>query len=168
MSINIAKQSRFQSGTTQNYCSNISLIVGTFSLGMRANQHEVLDEAIKIGAAAEAKREAGLVRQMNTSAAKHEEGVVGLRDTLRASHEGRIQTLLVDENYHAPGYRCQGCGHLTAEKLDGCHFCDGKFAKITDAAEVAVRTVMLAGGVVEIIRDNSEMAEVGIGGLLRY
>jgi len=145
-----------------------SLVVGTFSLAMTANQHEVLDEAIKIGSAAEEKREAGLVRQMNTAAAKHAEGVVGLRDTLRAAHEGRIQTLLVDANYHAPGYRCEGCGHLTAEKLDSCHFCDGKFAKITDAAEVAVRTVMLAGGVVEIVRDNPEMEEVGIGGLLRY
>ena len=145
-----------------------SLIVGTFSLGMTANPHEVLDEAIKIGAAAEEKREAGLVLQMVTAAAKHSDGVLGLRDTLRAAHEGRIQTLLVDENYHAPGYRCEGCGHLTAEKLDSCHFCDGKFAKITDAAEVAVRTVMLAGGVVEIVRDNPEMEVVGIGGLLRY
>ena len=145
-----------------------SLIVGTFSLGMTANPHEVLDEAIKIGAAAEEKREAGLVSQMVTAAAKHNDGVLGLRDTLRAAHEGRIQTLLVDENYHAPGYRCEGCGHLTAEKLDSCHFCEGKFAKITDAAEVAVRTVMLAGGVVEIVRDNSEMEAVGIGGLLRY
>ena len=145
-----------------------SLVVGTFSLGITANQHEVLDEAIKIGSAAEEKREAGLVRQMNTAAAKHAEGVVGLRDTLRAAHEGRIHTLLVDEKYHAPGYQCEGCGHLTAEKLDSCHFCDGKFAKITDAAEVAVRTVMLAGGVVEIVRDNPEMTEVGIGGLLRY
>lgn len=145
-----------------------SLVVGTFSLGMTAKEHEVLEEAIKVGAAAEEKREAGLVRQMNTSAAKHAVGVVGLRDTLRASHEGRIQTLLVDANYHAPGYQCDGCGHLTAEKLDSCHFCDGKFSKITDAVEVAVRNVMLAGGVVEIIRDNPKMAEVGIGGLLRY
>ena len=145
-----------------------SLVVGTFSLGMTASPHEVLDEAIKVGAAAEVKREAGLVRQMSTSAAKHAEGVVGLRDTLRASHEGRIQTLLVDENYHAPGYKCAGCDHLAAEKQDSCPFCGGEFKKITDAAEVAVRKVMLAGGEVEILRDNPEMAEVGIGGLLRY
>ncbi len=145
-----------------------SLIVGTFSLGMTANPHEILDEAIKVGAAAEEKREAGLVQQMITAVAKHGDGVLGLRDTLRAAHEGRIQTLLVDENYHAPGYRCEGCGHLTTEKLDSCHFCGGKFTKITDAAEVAVREVMVSGGVVEIIRDNPEMAEAGIGGLLRY
>lgn len=145
-----------------------SLVVGTLSLGMMANQQSILDEAIKIGAAAEEKREAGLVLQMNTAAAKRAEGVVGLRDTLRAAHEGRIQTLLVDENFHAPGYRCEGCGHLTAEKLDNCHFCNGNFTEIPDAVEMALRQVMLAGGVVEIVRDNPEMAEVGIGGLLRY
>ena len=145
-----------------------SLVVGTLSLGMTANQHEILDEAIKIGAAAEAKREARLVQQMNTAAAKRAEGVVGLRDTLRSSHEGRVQTLLVDENFHAPGYRCEGCGHLAADLLDACPFCGGAFAKIPDAVEMAVRKVMLAGGVVEIIRDTPEMTKVGIGGLLRY
>ena len=145
-----------------------SLVVGTLSLGMKANHAEVLEEAIKVGAAAEAKREAGLVLSMNTAAAKHTEGVVGLRDTLRVAHEGRVQILLVDENFHAPGYRCNGCGHLTAEKPDACPFCDGEIIKITDAAEVAVRKVMLSGGVVEIIRDNEEMAKAGIGALLRY
>ena len=145
-----------------------SLIVGTLSLGMTAHQQEILEEAIKVGAAAEEKREAGLVQQMITAVAKHSDGVLGLRDTLRAAHEGRIQALLVDENYHAPGYKCEGCEHLTAEKLDACPFCGGNFIEIPDAVDTAVRKVMLSGGVVEIIRDNPEMAEVGIGGLLRY
>lgn len=145
-----------------------SLVVGTFSLGMTANQDEVLNEALKVGAAAEEKREAELVRQMNTAAAKKTEGVVGLRDTLRTSHDGRVKTLLVDENYQAPGYRCKGCGHLTAEEAESCPFCGGSFEQIPDAVEMAVRKVMLSGGVVEIIRDNKTMQEVGIGGLLRY
>ena len=145
-----------------------SLIVGTLSLGMTANQQEILDEAIKVGAAAEAKREAGLVRQMITAVAKHSDGVLGLRDTLRAAHEGRVQTLLVDENYHAPGYKCEGCEHLSAEKLDSCPFCGENFVEIPDAVELALRQVMLSGGVVEIIRDNPEMEKAEIGGLLRY
>ena len=145
-----------------------SLVVGTLSLGMAANQQEILAEAIKVGSKAEEKREAGLVRQMNTAASKHSEGVVGLRDTLRAAQEGRVQTLLVDEKFHASGYRCNGCEHLTAEKLETCPFCGEEFSEIPDAAEMAVRRVMRSGGVVEIVRDNAEMAEVGIGGLLRY
>ena len=145
-----------------------SLIVGTLSLGMKANHQDVLNETIKVGAKAEEKREAGLVTQMITATAKHSDGVLGLRDTLRAAQEGRVQTLLVDENFHASGYKCDGCEHLTAEKLDTCPFCGEDFSEIPDAAEMAVRRVMLDGGVVEIVRDNAEMETAGIGGLLRY
>ncbi len=145
-----------------------SLVVGTLSLGMRANYQDVLDETIKVGEKAEEKREAGLVTQMITAASKYSDGVLGLRDTLRAAQEGRVQTLLVDENFHASGYKCDGCEHLTAEKLDTCPFCGEGFTEIPDAAEMAVRRVMLDGGVVEIVRDNAEMERAGIGGLLRY
>ncbi|MBT3322771.1 MAG: hypothetical protein HN392_10855 [Anaerolineae bacterium] len=145
-----------------------SLIVGTLSLGMTANHQEILTEAIKIGSVAEEKRETGLVRQMITAASKHSDGVLGLRDTLRAAREGRIQTLLVDENFHAAGYKCDGCEHLTAENLETCPFCGESFTEIPDASEMAVRRVMLASGVVEIVRDNAEMAKAGIGGLLHY
>ncbi len=142
--------------------------VGTLSLGITANQQDILAETTKIGAAAEAEREAVLVQQMVTAAAKDAEGVVGLRDTLHTTKEGRVQTLLVDENFHAPGYRCQSCNHLTPDELENCPFCGGSFTQIPDAAETAVRRVMLSGGVVEIVRDNEKMAEVGIGALLRY
>jgi len=145
-----------------------SLIVGRFSIGMTANHQEVLDEALKVGAKSEEKREAGLVQQMITAAAKAAEGVVGLRDTLHATREGSVQTLLVDENFHAPGYRCQSCSYITPDKLDICPFCGGDFTELPDATETAVRQVMLSGGTVEIVRDNAEMEEIGIGALLRY
>ena len=146
-----------------------SLIVGSFAIdGMNSNHQEILDEAIKVGAKAEEKREAGLVQQMITAAAKAAEGVVGLRDTLHATHEGRVQTLLVDENFHAPGYRCQVCEHLTIDALESCPFCGGSFTELPDATETAVRQVMLSDGVVEIVRNNPQMEEVGIGALLRY
>ena len=145
-----------------------SLVVGAFAVDMNANHQNVLDAALKVGAKAEEKREAALVQQMITSAAKAAEGVVGLRDTLHAAHEGSVQTLLVDENYHAPGYRCESCGYITPETGDACSFCGGSFTALPDATETAVRQVMLSGGVVEIVRDNAQMADVGIGALLRY
>lgn len=145
-----------------------SLIVGSFAMDMNANHQQILDETLRVGAKAEEKREAVLVQQMITSAAKAAEGVVGLVDTLPATREGRVQTLLVDENFHAPGYRCESCEYLAAQAEETCPFCGGRFRKIEDATETAVRQVMLSGGVVEIVRDNTEMAEIGIGALLRY
>lgn len=145
-----------------------SLIVGSFPIEMTANHQAILEEALKVGSKAEEKREAELVQQMITSAAKDAEGVVGLQSTLPATREGRVRTLLVDENYHAPGYRCESCGHLAAEAEDACPFCGGDFSELPDATETVVRQVMLSGGVVEIVRDNPKMEEVGIGALLRY
>lgn len=145
-----------------------SLIVGKFSVDMTANHSEILAEALHVGSKAEEKREAVLVQQMITSAAKAADGVVGLRDTLHATHEGSVKTLLLDEEYHAPGYRCQSCQYITAEAADACPFCGGDFDELPDATETAVRQVMLSGGVVEIVRDNPEMADIGIGALLRY
>lgn len=145
-----------------------SLIVGSFSVAMTANHQDILDEALTVGAKAEEKREAALVEKMVTSAAKEADGVVGLSDSLRTTREGRVQTLLIDEDYHAPGYRCEGCGHLASKNADACPFCGGNFTEIPDATELLVRKVMLSGGVVEIVRDNEQMAEVGIGALLRY
>jgi peptide chain release factor subunit 1 len=145
-----------------------SLIVGSFAMDMNANQQQILDETLKVGAKAEEKREAALVQQMITSAAKAAEGVAGLAATLPLTRDGRVQTLLVDENYHAPGYQCESCGYLTAEAAESCAFCGGTFAEIEDATETAIRAVMLSGGVVEIVRDNADMEEIGIGALLRY
>jgi peptide chain release factor subunit 1 len=146
-----------------------SLIVGTFPMSMTANQPEVLERALEIGEKAERRREAQMVETAITGAAKGRGGVIRLDDTLSAVHEGRVQTLLVKEGFRAPGYRCKGCGYLTAEKLDSCPFCGNEFEEIPDAVELAVRQVMQNGGDVEILRDVDDHKDFGnIGALLRY
>jgi peptide chain release factor subunit 1 len=145
-----------------------SLIVGTFPMSMTEKHTEVLERAMKIGHQAEQQREKRLVEQMVTAAAKGGEGVVRLDDTLGAVHEGRVQTLIVKEGYRAKGYTCDGCGYITTQDMDACPFCGKQFNQINDAVEMAVHRVMQAGGDVEIVRNNRELEEIGIGGLLRY
>ncbi|RME91154.1 MAG: hypothetical protein D6770_01010 [Anaerolineae bacterium] len=145
-----------------------SLVVGTFAMSMTANHAEVLARAMEIGQEAERQREKHLVEQMVTAAAKGKGGVVRLDDTLGAVHEGRVQTLIVQEGFRAPGYQCQGCGYLTIQNLETCPFCGKAFAEIPDAVELAVRRVMQDGGEVEIVRGNPQLEKVKIGGLLRY
>ncbi len=145
-----------------------SLVVGTFAMSMTANHAEVLARAMEIGQEAERQREKRLVEQMVTAAAKGKGGVVRLDDTLGAVHEGRVQTLIVQEGFRAPGYQCQGCGYLTIQNLETCPFCGKAFAEIPDAVELAVRRVMQDGGEVEIVRGNPQLEKVKIGGLLRY
>ncbi len=146
-----------------------SLIVGTFPISMGASHDEVMARALEIGEQAEAHREARIVETLITNAAKERGGVIGLGDTLRAVHEGRAQTLVIAKGYRPDGYRCQGCGYMTAQKLEVCPFCEGEFEHISDAAEQAVSRILRDGGEVEVLHDNDRLIENGkIGALLRY
>ncbi|MBN1306053.1 MAG: hypothetical protein JXA13_16570 [Anaerolineales bacterium] len=145
-----------------------SLIVGSFAVGMTASVNEVWERAMEIGRQAEERRENRLVQNLITSASKGKGGVLRLDDTLATVREGRVKTLVVQEGYHQPGYRCQGCGHLAVENLKTCPFCGGSFEQIPDAVELAVRKVMQDGGEVEIVHNNAELEKMKIGGLLRY
>jgi peptide subunit release factor 1 (eRF1) len=146
-----------------------SLIMGTFAIEMTAGHTQVLDKALNAAQAGEREKETRLVDAVITSAAKGQEGVIRLDDTLGAVHAGQVQTLVVSEGFRAPGYRCLGCGYLTAQRLDDCPFCGNQVEEIDDAIEMAVRKVITDGGEVEIIRDNPQLEDAGrIGALLRY
>lgn len=146
-----------------------SLIVGTFPMSMDAGHDQVLEKTIEIGAEAERQREERLVDAVITGASKGQGGIVNLDDTLSAAHEGRVQTLLVQEGFRAPGYRCQGCSYLTTQEVETCPFCGGDFEEIPDAVELVVQKIMRQGGDIEFVRDNEALEEYGnIGALLRY
>ncbi|MEW6715943.1 MAG: hypothetical protein AB1345_00335 [Chloroflexota bacterium] len=146
-----------------------SLIVGDFPINTNASHKEVLERAMKVGAEAEKRREAQLVKSVITGAAKGRGGVVRLDDTLSAVHEGRVQTLLICEGFHAPGFRCRGCSYLTIQEISTCPFCGNTFGRITDAVELAVRKVLHNGGDVEVLQQSPELEKAGnIGALLRY
>ena len=146
-----------------------SLIVGTFPISMTASHAEVMTRAMEIGRQFEVKQEQRLLEAVITGAAKKRGGITGLEDTWRAIHEGRVQNLLITEGFRAEGYRCTGCGYVTAQAMDQCDFCIAKFEKITDVVELAVRKVLQDGGEVEVLHNNPTLKKHGnIGGLLRY
>jgi peptide subunit release factor 1 (eRF1) len=146
-----------------------SLIVGVFPMGMTASKDEVLAKAMHIGKEAEQRREARIVDMMITGAAKGKGSVIRLDDTLGALHDGRIQTLVILDGFSAPGYRCTGCGFITAQDIGTCPYCGHKFENIPDAVEMAVHQVMKLGGEVEVLHE-SQMGETfgNIGAILRY
>jgi peptide chain release factor subunit 1 len=146
-----------------------SLIVGTFPIESAAGHVQVLEKAMEVANAAEVERKRRLVERVITAAAKGREGVTKLDDTLAAVHAGQVQTLIVSEGYRAPGYRCRGCGYLTARLLAECPFCGNDFTEIEDAVELAVRKIMQEGGEVEVVHGSPLLERAGrIGGQLRY
>jgi peptide chain release factor subunit 1 len=146
-----------------------SLIVGTFPMSMSASHRDVLEKAMQIGKEVEYRKEDSLLKKIITGAAKDRGGVLGLDDTLSAVHDGRVQALVIRDGYRAPGYRCLGCGYITAEPLPVCPFCGSKFEQIPDAVEMAVHQVMKSGGDVEVLHHEHKVDGFeNIGALLRY
>ena len=146
-----------------------SLIVGNFPISMTASHADVMAKAMEIGKKSEEEKERRLLEAVITGAAKNRGGVTGLGKTLRAIHEGRVQRLLVADGFRAEGYRCKGCGYITAQEIPSCDYCESPFEKIPDAVELAVRKVLQEGGEVDVLHGNSTLKEQGnIGGQLRY
>jgi peptide chain release factor subunit 1 len=146
-----------------------SLIVGTFPISMTASHNDVLEKAMQIGQQAELLREEHLVQTLVTNAAKGRGGVVNLDNTLEAIHEGRVQILVIQEGYRAPGYRCKSCGHITAVELEFCPYCGGESELIPDVVELVVHKVMEGGGEVEVVHSAQVAQEFNqIGAILRY
>lgn len=146
-----------------------SLIVGTFPMSMSANNGEVLEKAMQIGKEAEFRKEELVLKKLVTGAAKEQKGVLNLDETLGAIHDGRVQALVIQDGYQEPGYRCQGCGYITAIELPRCQYCDSIFERIPDAVEMAVHSVMKAGGEVEVLQHAHKVdGFTNIGAMLRY
>ena len=143
-------------------------IIGSFSADVNASEPEIRDRSLKVLQQAENERKNGLVDAVFTAAAKGQRGVIRLADTLGAAHEGRVQTLVIDRDYHEPGYQCRNCAYITDQALKNCPFCGSEFAEIPDATEALVTKVIEDGGKVEVVDDHLRIAEFGVGALLRY
>ena len=142
---------------------------GVFVIDMHASEVEVREQSLDALRINQEKRQAELIETIRTAASKGSNGAVGPEDTLAAVHAGRVQTLVVLEGFHVPGYRCNGCGFVTAEQRATCSFCGGEMSEFRDVVEHAIRHVVEQGASVEFVEVDSTLKELGnIGALLRY
>jgi peptide chain release factor subunit 1 len=143
-------------------------VIGTLGITPGASEPEIRDRSLQVLRRVEEERKAAVAESAFTAAAKGREGVMGLDETLSAAHEGRVRTLIVARDFHAPGYRCDQCGYLTTQQLSACPFCGGAFVEIPDAAEAVVTKVIEDGGEIEVVDGHPRLEQAGISALLRY
>jgi peptide chain release factor subunit 1 len=94
--------------------------------------------------------------------------VHGVAATLAAVSRGEVRTLLVEDGFELPGYRCGRCRFVT---LDAglCPQCHGPTTPCPDVVDEAVVTALQQNCRVEHVRSLTPLREVGrIGALLRY
>ncbi len=82
--------------------------------------------------------------------------------------EQRVDRLLVDIDFSAPGVRCPACGTL-AESGSSCRICGAGVEPVPDVVESAVAVALRHGGSVQTVTMNGSLAEIGgIGAFLRF
>ncbi len=100
--------------------------------------------------------------------------VLGLEPTLTALGERRVERLILDHNFQAPGARCPGCGLLYPEGTTACPADGSQLEPEPDLREAAVEAAVLQDAAVTVIGEGSDapppvlLRGEGIGALLRF
>jgi peptide subunit release factor 1 (eRF1) len=93
----------------------------------------------------------------------------GLADVLTAVHEQRVEVLLVDRGYTAPGVCCPQCGFLGGEGLAECPADGTPTERRENVVEAAIERAFTQSAGVHVLRDRPELASHGhIAAILRF
>jgi peptide chain release factor subunit 1 len=96
---------------------------------------------------------------------------IGLEDVLRALNERRVETLVADEQFAAPGTCCPTCGWLGPADERTCPVDETELEALDDLTEAAVElTIQQSAEILAVRRRRDELAERagGIAALLRF
>jgi peptide subunit release factor 1 (eRF1) len=93
----------------------------------------------------------------------------GLADVLAAVHEQRVEVLLVDRGFTAPGVCCPQCGFLGGEGVAECPADGTPTERRDDVVEAAIERTIRQSADVHVLRDRPELASHGhVAAILRF
>jgi peptide chain release factor subunit 1 len=132
-----------------------------------SSPEQVLEAAQPCFEELDEKREAEALERMGESG----RAAVGLEDVLRALNERRVETLVVDERFAAPGTCCPVCGWLGPSGETECPADGTELEALEDLTEDAVElTIQQSAEILPVRRRREELDERagGIAALLRF
>src|SRR5215213_9038677 len=98
-------------------------------------------------------------------------GVTGLEEVLRALNERRVETLVADEQFSAPGSCCPVDGWLGPDGIESCPVDGSPLEHLDDLTEAAIElAIQQSADILEVRRRRDELAQRadGIAALLRF
>jgi peptide chain release factor subunit 1 len=96
---------------------------------------------------------------------------LGLDDTLRALNERRVETLILDERFSAPGASCPDCGWLVGGGEHTCPVDGRELEQLDDLTDAALELTLQQSAEILAVRrrrDEFEERAGGIAALLRF
>jgi peptide chain release factor subunit 1 len=143
-------------------------IVGRTSLPVGASDEEIVQAALASEADVERAREVVLVQRLRDGLGAGKGAVAGLEPVLGALVARRVDTLLLSQEYEAPGWRCRSCSFVAALGRT-CPVCGSAMDRVDDVVEEAVEEALAQSCRVTVCADNADLDVLGrIGALLRY
>jgi peptide subunit release factor 1 (eRF1) len=125
--------------------------------------------APRIEAAAREREDAALARLVEAFAGGPGGAASGLAEVLAVVHEQRVETLLVEAGFAAPGVRCPTCGWLGADEAAACPADGSPTERVDDIVEAAVERTLMQAADIRVLRDRAELASHGrIAAVLRF
>jgi hypothetical protein len=96
--------------------------------------------------------------------------VAGPEDVVLALNEGRVHTLVIEEDFARTGFRCDNCDALgaTVEAAEVCPFCGGDVRAVPQLREALVAKTLAEGGRVEVVPHGNKLHSYrGVAATLR-
>jgi peptide chain release factor subunit 1 len=132
-----------------------------------ATPEKVLEKTQPLFDALEEKREAAALDRLGEGG----RAALNLEDVLRALNERRVECLLVDERFSAPGTICPECGWLGPGGERTCPVDGTELERLEDLTEAAIElTLQQSAEILAVRRRREELHERagGIAALLRF
>jgi peptide chain release factor subunit 1 len=95
-------------------------------------------------------------------------GVAGLDSVLKALSDHRVDTLIVSDDFEAPGWRCRGCDSM-ATLGPACPLCSTAMERVEDVVEEAIEVALNQSVRLAQCNGSADLDVLGrIGALLRF
>ena len=92
----------------------------------------------------------------------------GFQSTLTALQEGKVDTLLIEQDQAREGTRCTQCGFVFSREVGQCPYDGSPASGGVDVVEEAIRLAETQGADVEFVAPGEAQDLAGVGALLRF
>ena len=144
-------------------------LAGRFEVEVeRSTPQEVLEAAAPAIDDDDRRREREALDRVNEGLGSGGRGAAGLDETLAVLNERRVETLLFEEGFSAPGVVCSSCGWIGAAAAS-CPVDDGQLHQRDDVIESAVELALEQAAGVIVVHHHDDLGPRGsIGAVLRF
>jgi len=144
-------------------------VKGRLDIGPKDHINTIIEAALKAEREIEEEEENKILENLVETLNRGGLAIKGIDNVLRSIPLGACQVLVVDDDYHMPGYVCKDCAYLALEG-GNCAFCGKEALPVEDVIEEAMEEVLLQRGEIKhIATDNPRLEEIShIGAFLRY